>query len=256
MQTWTDNAIILSYKTHGEHGAILSVLTEQYGRHNGYLYGAHSARKKALLDVGTITQLTWSAKAHDQLGHFQIEDGDNTALDFLDDPLRLAGLLSVCALIDQTLPERENHTGLYWGTRALFEQMVHDHIWGAAIVMWEISFLRELGFALDFSKCAGGGGVDDLIYMSPKSGCTVSREKGEIYKDKLLPLPNFLINREMTTDISILDILKGIAMTGYFLEHWVFAQHTKGIPEQRLRFHRLLAQSCDTNFKGRVNHGS
>ena len=249
MQTWVDSAIILSHRPHGEHGAVLSVLTENYGRHNGYLYGAHSARKKAFLDAGTIVNLTWNAKAHDQLGHFEIEEGENTALDFIDDPLRLAGLLSTCALIDQTLPEREVHTGLYWGTRALFENMVHDHIWGAALVMWEISFLRELGFALDFSRCAGGGPADDLAYMSPKSGCAISVQKGELYKDKLLPLPKFLTNREMLGDISMNDISKAIQMTGYFLEHWVFAQHTKGIPESRLRFARLLAQSCEQTVK-------
>jgi DNA repair protein RecO (recombination protein O) len=25
-------------------------------------------------------------------------------------------------------------------------------------------------------------------------------------------------------------------MTGYFLEHWAFAHHTKGVPDPRLRF--------------------
>ena len=241
MEQWSDQAILLSHRPHGETGAVLSVLTEQHGRHHGYIYGAHSSKRKAFLNTGTMLNLNWSAKTHDSLGQFEIDDGESIAFDFIDDPLRLAALLSVCDLIEYSLPEREIYAGLFWGTKALFEQMIHDHIWGAALVMWEISFMRELGFALDFSRCAGGGSADDLIYMSPKSGCTVSREKGDLYKDKLLPLPRFLIDR--TEEITLGEVLKGIQMTGYFLEHWVFAQHTKGIPESRLRFARLLAQS-------------
>ncbi len=245
MLSWSDQGILLSKRAHGETGGIISLLTEQHGRHHGYIYGVHSTRKKGLLDTGAILQVNWNAKTNDQLGHFDIEDGENIALDFLDDPLKLAALLSVTGLIEYALPEREEHVGLFWGTRALLEQMSHDHIWGAAIVMWEISFMKELGFALDFSKCAGGGPPQDLIYMSPKSGCTVSREKGEAYKDKLLALPRFLYDRANITEILLSDVLIGLNMTGYFLEHWVFAQHSKGIPETRLRFARLLAQSAE-----------
>jgi DNA repair protein RecO (recombination protein O) len=247
MLSWSDQGILLSKRTHGETGGIISLLTENHGRHHGYIYGAHSTRHKGLLDIGAVVNIDWSAKTNDQLGHFDIQDGENMALEFINDPLKLSALMSVTSLIENGLPEREEHVGLFWGTHALLEQMTHDHIWGAAIVMWEISFMKELGFALDFSKCAGGGVAKDLIYMSPKSGCTVSREEGEAYKDKLLPLPNFLINRASVTDISLSDVLIGIQMTGYFLEHWVFAQHSKGIPETRLRFARLLAQSVDHN---------
>jgi len=69
--------------------------------------------------------------------------------------------------------------------------LAEDH-WGVSYVVWEMALLKELGFGLDLSRCAGGGDAMDIAYMSPKSGCAVSLDKGEPYKAKLLPLPEFL----------------------------------------------------------------
>ena len=108
--------------------------------------------------------------------------------------------------------------------------------------MWEIALLRELGFGLDFSRCAGGGGPDTLCYISPKSGHAVSAEAGAPYQDKLLPLPSFL--KPARDEITDAEILKGIEMTGYFLEHWAFVHHSKGVPEARQRFQERFAAYC------------
>jgi len=32
------------------------------------------------------------------------------------------------------------------------------------------------------------------------------------------------------------DVLAGLEMIAYFLEHWVFVHHSRGIPEARQRF--------------------
>jgi DNA repair protein RecO (recombination protein O) len=97
-----------------------------------------------------------------------------------------------------------------------------------------------LGFSLDLSKCAGGGSDDSLAYVSPKTGRAVSVEAGALYKDKLLPLPSFLkANGGKMEDA---DILLGLQLTGFFLEHWVFAHHTKGLPEARQRLRLRFAE--------------
>ena len=45
---------------------------------------------------------------------------------------------------------------------------------GAAMVLFELLLLAELGFGLDLSECAVTGDRDDLIAVSPKSGRAVS----------------------------------------------------------------------------------
>lgn len=240
MEQWQDQGIVLSARPHGEGGAVVSLLTEGHGRHAGYVRGVQSSKMRGVLEPGSLATVRWQARAESDLGAYGLEQDRNLAAPLMDDPLKLGALLSACALCDTALPEREGHPGLFHGFLALAGAMETD-IWGAAYVMWEIALLRELGFALNLSRCAGGGSADDLVWVSPKSGHAVSAQAGEPYKDRLLPLPGFLTPRK--GDVTEEDVLKGLEMTGYFLEHWVFIHHRSGIPAERQRLQdRLLRQ--------------
>lgn len=245
MENWTDQGIVLSARPHGEGGAIVALLTEHNGRHAGFVYGGQSSSKRAMLQAGTAVKANWQARTDDQLGFYTLETEKSLAPDILQSSMKLAALLSACSLCDAALPEREGHAGLYHGLIALMTAMESDH-WEAAYVMWEIQLLRELGFRLDLKRCAGGGDADTLKYVSPKSGRAVSAAQGEIYKEKLLALPNFLRPEAMQEgDVGRGgDILTGLKMTGYFLEHWAFTHHTNGVPEPRIlledKFYKAL----------------
>lgn len=244
MEQWQDQGIVLSARPHGESGAVVSLLTPYHGRHAGYVRGGASSRLRAVLQPGGLVMANWESRVADQLGAFSIEQDSNPAASFMGDALRLGALLSACALCDSALPERESHPGLYYGLRALMEAMTGD-IWAAAYVMWEIAFLKELGFALDLSRCAAGGDSTSLKYVSPKSGRAVSAAAGEIYKGRLLALPHFL-NPVPPPDVVVgddEDVLTGLMLTGYFLEHWAFTHHSRGVPEERLRFQERFVRS-------------
>ena len=238
MEQWADQGIVLSARSHGEGGAVVALLTENHGRHAGYVHGGMSSSKRSMLQIGTQVKANWSARVSDGLGSYALETEQGLSIDILDDSMKLSALQSACCLCDVALPEREGHMGLYHGLRALLDIMADESLgeqWGAAYVMWEISLLRELGFHLELDKCAGGGDVETLCYVSPKTGRAVSKAQGEIYKEKLLSLPNFLRSASAREDVGIReDIALGLKMTGYFLEHWVFNHHTKGVPEPRL----------------------
>lgn len=238
MEQWTDSGYILSIRQHGEGGAIVSLLTENNGRHAGFVYGAGS--KRGLLQPGIRVHIDWKARTADQLGTVTLEQEAGLPAGILEDPLKLSALLAACALCDESLPEREGHPGLYYGFKALIEMMDQD-IWGAAYIYWEIALLKELGFGLDLTKCAGGGDAGTLAYVSPKSGRAVSYAASEPYRDKLLEMPAFLKPNGGPLDEE--EILKGLKMTGHFLQHWVFAQHTKGVPDARIRFEDRYAKS-------------
>jgi len=249
MENWTDQGIVLSARAHGEGGAIVALLTENNGRHAGYVHGAMSSKKRGFLQVGSQVKAQWSARIADSLGTYSVEPEAGLPAGVLEDSLKLGALLSACGLCDAALPEREGHSGLYHGFLALLDVLQTDH-WGAAYVMWEISLLRELGFHLTLDQCAGGGDVDTLCYVSPKTGRAVSKAQGEIYKEKLLVLPNFLrpeAAREDDVEVGgAEDIATGLKMTGYFLEHWAFTHHTKGVPEARVMFEERYGNSLLT----------
>ncbi|MCB1555860.1 MAG: DNA repair protein RecO C-terminal domain-containing protein, partial [Alphaproteobacteria bacterium] len=160
-------------------------------------------------------------------------------------------------LCDAALPEREGPPGLFHGLTALFEALESEY-WGAVYVMWEIALLRELGFALVLDRCAAGGDPATLAYVSPKTGRAVSEAAGVIYKDRLLALPAFL-KPVFSPPVSACagdvppasgggrggaeDVLKGLKLTGYFLEHWVFVQASNGVPAARRQFQERFEKS-------------
>lgn len=243
MEQWQDQGIVLSVRRHGEHGGVVHLLTESYGRTAGYVRGVSGSKMRGVLEIGNIVDVKWSSRTHDGLGAFDLELARNPSIAFLHEADRLGAALAACGLCDAAMPEREAHPGLFYGTCALLEALAGE-AWGAAYVIWEIAFLRELGFSLDLSACASGNGDTDLIYVSPKTGRAVSRSAGTLYKDKLLPLPGFLIGRGEADEAAVLD---GLKMTGYFLEHWAFTHHSHGIPDARLRFMERFSRN-DTDF--------
>ncbi len=226
---WTDEAIILSARRHGETGSIVLLLAREHGRHAGLARG-HGMRR--WLQPGTRVNARWRARLADHLGSFTLESVQQPASRLMDDPLRLGALVSACALVEAALPERESHTGIFEGLWALLEALPRPH-WDAAYVQWELGLLRALGFGLELDHCAATGGNDQLAYVSPRSGRAVSLSAGEPYKDRLLPLPGFLIHRGPADPRSVLE---GLKLAGYFVERLLFGQAHKPVPPARARY--------------------
>ena len=173
-----------------------------------------------ILQVGNVVEATWRARLDEHLGSVTVEMIEPIASMLFDDALALTGLSSLCSLLS-LFPERAAHQGLYKGAKLVLSHMEDEDIWPGLLVRFELEILAELGFQLDFSKCAATGVKEDLIYVSPKSGKAVSRDAGLPYKDKLLELPAFLRGKK-EEGVSRKDILNGFALTGFFFERYVF----------------------------------
>tara|TARA_B100000459_G_C8569711_1_gene198028 strand:+ start:171 stop:875 length:705 start_codon:yes stop_codon:yes gene_type:complete len=228
---WRDEGIVLSLRKHGESAVIVHLLTQHHGRHAGLVRGGNSTKMRGVLQQGNELSVKWHARLEDHLGSFAIELQEGHAARVLSDPGRLSSLLSACALADLCLPEREPHPDIFATFQALLLALP-DVAWDAAYVAWELSLLAELGFGLDLSTCAASGATTNLIYVSPKSGRAVSAAAGEDYKDKLLPLPQFLVGKE---EVGPRDIADGLRLTGYFLDRHILAPHAKLLPDARAR---------------------
>jgi DNA repair protein RecO (recombination protein O) len=239
---WTDEAIVLAVRPHGEGAAIVHLLTRGLGRHAGLVHGGSGRSKRATVEVGNRVHAAWRARLSEHLGTMTLEATHFHAAALLDDPARLAALASACAVADAALPEREPHPALYTGTCALFEllESAPDAVWPAAYIRWELGLLAELGFGLDLSRCAATGLSNDLRYVSPRTGRAVSGEAGEAYRDRLLALPVFLggVSAEGQPDNGIAS---GLALTGHFLAAQVFAPFNRPPPPARDRLVARLA---------------
>ena len=234
---WSDDAIVLSAHRHGESSAVVSVLTRQHGRCAGLVRGGAGPRQRAVLAAGNTVRARWRGRLAEHLGTLACEPLNATGASLLDDADRLAALVSACALLDAAVPEREPHSALYEDLAALIETLAAGGAWQAAYVLWELSLLSALGFGLDLRGCAGGGN-DRLAYVSPRTGHAVSLSAGEPYRDRLLPLPAFLVDPAAAAGAP--DIAAALRLTGHFFERCVYGDARGGTPPARRRLSERL----------------
>jgi DNA repair protein RecO (recombination protein O) len=234
---WSDEGIFLGGKPLGEANLIAEILTLEHGRHLGLVRGGRSRRIRPTLQSGNLVRVTWRARLSEHLGGYNVELMEAHGARALDDARALAAIGSLSGLV-KLLPERDPHPELYATTLHVLRSFNEPDIWPALLVYWEFQLLRELGFGLDLSSCAATGTIEELIYVSPRSGRAVSREAGAPYSDKLLALPAFLL--EKGASLSDADIAAGFVLTGFFLERDVLEPHGLKLPSARERLIDLL----------------
>lgn len=238
---WSDDAIVLSARKHGEGAIILNLLTLERGHWSGLVRGGASKRNRGLFEPGNFVRATWTARLEDHLGNFRCEAETATAAAVMHDPLRLSALSAACAMADACLPEREAHRPAYEGLAVLLGCLGDDDpAWPTIYAKWELGLLQELGFGLDINQCAVTGAAENLAYVSPRSGRAVTEEGAGVYKDRLFPLPEFLISSGYTGDYH--EIAQALDITGHFLARDVFVHNRHQTPKARDRFTALLHQ--------------
>lgn len=232
---WTGEAFILSVKKYAESSAIVTVLTAEHGMSKGLARGVFGKKSQGVYMQGNFVTSVWKSRLSEFLGSITCELISPVPANFLFDPLRLAALSSICALMEKTLSEKERQPHLFELIKILFEKLMHDDNWQPYYVRVEVELLSLLGFGLDLSVCASTGQKEDLVYVSPRSGRAVSAEAGEPYKSKLLPLPYFL-----TVDnddvVALAEVNKGLALCSYFLDKFIFMEHNIQPCKERIRF--------------------
>ena len=236
MRLATD-AIIIAVRPHGEHGAIVRVLTPAEGVQAGYVRGGRSRALRPVLVPGNDVTAELRARTEEQLAHLSAELSHSRA-HLLAEPLAAAALEWVAALTAAALPEGQPYPALYAGLSgvlAALEAAPSARGWAAALVRYELLILGELGFGLDLSECAVTGSSEDLRYLSPKSGRAVSEAGAGEYRDRLLRLPSFLLGG--TEAPAWPDLLDGFAITGHFLARDLLIERQADVLAAR---HRLV----------------
>lgn len=227
-----DQAFVLSARPFGETGALVELLTAAHGRWAAHVAGGASRRAKPALQTGGRVQVRFRARTEGQLGGATLEAVGPGPAALFDDPAALAGLASAAAVAAGALPEREPHPGAFLAFEALSLALADPDIWPAVYVRFEAGLLQDLGFGLDLSKCAATGAVEDLVYVSPRTGRAVSREAGEPYRERLLALPPFMLSSQ--GGLREGDVRAGLDLTGHFLDLFVFGVLNRPLPPARL----------------------
>mgnify|MGYP001545941888 CR=1 FL=1 len=218
---WTDDGIIIGTRRHGETSLIVELMTPAHGRHLGLVRGGRSRRLQPVLQPGNSVTATWRARLHEHLGTYALDATVQRASRLIEGPSGLYGIQALAALL-RLIPERDSHPELYEALEAILDFLDDPLVAGGLIVRFELRLLDDLGFGLDLERCAATGVSDDLIYVSPKSGRAVCRAAGLSYKDKLLALPDFLLQSPTIAPHSPEELANAFRLTGYFLARHVY----------------------------------
>jgi len=227
-------AIVCALRSHGEHGAVVRLLTLEDGLQAAYLRGARGRRMRPVLMPGNLVQAQMSARTESQLPQATVELIHSRGA-LLSEPLPAAAIEWATVLTATALPEGQPFPRLYQALTGLLdaiEAAPSANGWGAALVRYELLMLAELGFGLDLTSCAVTGGSDDLVAVSPRSGRAVSAGEAEPYADRLLPLPAFV--REGGIG-NWRDIVDGLELTGHFIDRDLLTDRSRPIAEARRR---------------------
>ena len=236
-------AIVCALRNHGEHGAIVRLMTPDHGLLAAYVRGARGKRMRPVLIAGNVVEAHLSSRTETQLPQATVELVHSRG-PLLSEPLPSAAIEWATVLTATALPEGQPYPRLYDAFEGLLdavEAAPSASGWGAALVRYEFLLLAELGFGLDLESCAVSGSNDDLVAVSPKSGRAVSAVEAEPYSAKLLPLPSFVREGGRA---NWPEILQGLALTGHFVERDLLTDRAKPIVEARFRLADRLRRAA------------
>ncbi|HEY7005589.1 MAG TPA: DNA repair protein RecO [Sphingomicrobium sp.] len=235
-------AIVCALREHGEHGAIVRLMTPGHGLQAAYVRGARGRRMRPVLIAGNVVQAQLSARTETQLPQATVELVHSRG-PLLSEPLPAAAIEWATVLTATVLPEGQPYPPLYQaleGVLDAIEAAPSASGWGTALVRYELLLLGELGFGLDLERCAVSGANDGLVAVSPKSGRAVSAAEAEPYAGKLLPLPPFVRDGGSA---SWREIDEGLALTGHFLMRDLITERSRPVTEARARLVERLRRA-------------
>jgi DNA repair protein RecO (recombination protein O) len=235
-------AIVCALRSHGEHGAVVRLMTPGSGLVAAYVRGARGRRMRPVLMAGNLVQAQLSARTDIQLAQAVVELVHSRG-PLLSEPLPAAAIEWATVLTATVLPEGQPYPRIYEALGGLIDaiEAAPSAIdWGAALVRFELLLLAELGFGLDLERCAVSGSNDDLVAVSPKSGRAVSAAEAEPYAGKLLRLPPFVMAGGRA---SWAEIAQGLDLTGHFLRRDLLTDRSRPIVDARERLVERLRRA-------------
>src|SRR5258708_30546974 len=83
---WSEEAIVLAARRHGESALIVQLLTRGHGRHAGLVRGGQGPKSRTIYQIGNRLVVTWKARLAQHLGGIAGELLRGPAARFIDHP--------------------------------------------------------------------------------------------------------------------------------------------------------------------------
>lgn len=148
---FSGEAIVVAVRAHGEHGAVVRLLTADQGMLAGYVRGGRSRQHRPVLMVGNIVKADLRARTETQLAAVTVELVHGRA-GLIAEPLAAAALEWSTALVAAALPEGQSYPRIHAaldGLLGAIEAAPSARGWALALVRFEQIVIAALGYDHD-----------------------------------------------------------------------------------------------------------
>lgn len=235
----TDEGIAIGVKKFSDSTNLMKILTKDNGIYSGLIRIKKNQGNSGVNIPGNTLSVNWRARLSEHLGFFNTELIKSRSSNYLNSSINLEVLNSICSLMD-IFPEREECIDLYNIIEELLDNLNNTRLWPFLYIKFELLFIERMGYGLDLSSCAVNGSTDNLNWVSPKTGRAVSALGAKGWEDRLLKLPEFLVQNEIK-NLSKADLLDSLKLTEFFLIKRVYSQYAKNLSSSRKRMFDYLS---------------
>ncbi len=180
---WDDSGFLLSKNKYKENSVIAEFYSLNHGKCSGIIYGGTSRKIKNYLQLGNKLSINYKSKNQSNFGYFKIEIQEPVSPYFFDDKGKIITLISSVNLLKLLTPELQKNTNIYNLFSNLTKSMKNNNeTYIFDYLLWEISFLKEIGFDLNLTN----------HYTEKLNNNDISMIKID---NELTKVPNFLINK-------------------------------------------------------------
>lgn len=141
-------AILCASRAHGENGAVVRLMTAEYGLIAGYVAGAHGRTLRPVLIPGNLVEAQLNARAPSQLPSARLELITSRG-PWLGEPLASAGIGWITTLTARSLPEGQPFPAIHSAMEAVLDAICHAPSargWARAVAAYEMLLLQEIGY--------------------------------------------------------------------------------------------------------------
>lgn len=141
-------AILCASRAHGEHGAVVRLLTADHGLVAVYVAGARGRTLRPVVIPGNLVAAEIIARTASQLPSAKLELVTSRG-PWLTEPLASAGIGWVTTLTARTLPEGQPFPAIHSALEAVLDAICHAPSargWARAVAAYEALLLQEIGF--------------------------------------------------------------------------------------------------------------
>ena len=141
-------ALVCAARAHGEHGAVVRLMTERQGLVAGYVAGARGRQLRPVLIPGNALDAEILDRGDGRLPSIRIELVTSRG-PWLTEPLASAAIAWSAALTAAALPEGHPYPALYRALAALLDAVCHAPSargWARALAGYEALLLHEAGY--------------------------------------------------------------------------------------------------------------